>query len=82
MKHYSASLLERATRSAELQTDADLLARLRARLEEPGGKTRLMRELGVTRMKLTGILRGRWPIDDQVAAGLGFRRVMRFERTS
>jgi plasmid maintenance system antidote protein VapI len=82
VKHYSAEILHRAARAAQLATDGDLLGRLRARLDEPGGKIALARELAITPLHLSGILRGRWPISDEIAEKLGYRRVVRYERLS
>lgn len=80
MKHYSASLLDRAAKAAQLATEGDLLARLRSRLDGPGGKAGLALELGITPFQLSGILRGRWPLSDELVAKLGYRKVARFER--
>jgi plasmid maintenance system antidote protein VapI len=82
VKHYSANLLNRAAKAAQLATDGDLLGRLRVRLDEPGGKLALARELAITPFHLSGILRGRWPISDEIAEKLGYRKVVRYERLS
>lgn len=80
MKHFTAALLDRAAKAAQLATEGELLARLRARLDGPGGKAALALELGITPFQLSGILRGRWPLGDDLAAKLGYRKVARFER--
>lgn len=84
MKHFSPTALDRAARlwpPAPLhQTEDDLKVELRARLVAADDKHALARELGVSPFQLTGILRGRWPIDDRLAAALGYRRITRFER--
>jgi hypothetical protein len=63
-------------------TEDDLVAQLRARLTAAEDRHALARELGVTPFKLVGVLRGRWPVDDDLAARLGYRRITRFERIS
>lgn len=82
MKHYSAALLDRAAKAAQLATEGDLLTRLRARLDGPGGKDALAIELGLTPFQLTSILRGRRPLSEAIAEKLGYRKVARFERVS
>jgi hypothetical protein len=85
LKHYSFDALERAVdrASAErhrLRTDEDLLAELRAQLDQPGGKDALAARLGLSAFNLSLLLRGRGQLSDKVAERLGYRRVTRFER--
>lgn len=64
-----------------LATEGELVAVLRARLGDgPWGKEELARSLGITPFQLSGVLRGRWPVSDAIAAALGYRKVVRFER--
>lgn len=65
--------------ASSLQTNADLVAVLRAQLDMPGGKRALAARLGISEHRLTQILRGSWPVPNDVAERLGFRRVERFE---
>lgn len=83
MKHQSTSALQRAAKTwfaePKLPTEDDLRQQIRDRLASTDDKHALARQLKVTPFQLTGILRGRWPISDQVAEALGYRRVTRFE---
>jgi hypothetical protein len=82
MKHYSAGALERAVAASRpLLTEDRLLSLLRDRLDGTDtGRNRLARDIGVTPLKLSRVLRGMDAVPDGVAAALGFRRVARFER--
>ena len=82
MKHLSADWWKLATAAADLRSEGDLQALLRARLDAAGSKPQLASELGLTAFQLTGFLRGRWPIGDDLAAKLGYRKVVRYERVS
>lgn len=64
--------------ASQLPTEDDLLQILRSQVAVEG-RPALARRLGLTPFRLAQILRGRWPIPDDVAAQLGFRRVVRFE---
>lgn len=79
MKHYSAAALHRIVFPPPV-TEEDMRADLLARLKDSDDRHALARELGVTPFKLVGVLRGRWPIDDDLAARLGYRRITRFEK--
>jgi hypothetical protein len=81
MKHHSAAAIARLVIPAQVR-EADLVAALLARLKTAKDRHALARELGVTSFKLVGVLRGRWPIDDDLAGRLGYRRITRFERIS
>lgn len=65
--------------ASELLTRDDLVVALRARLDVVG-RYQLARDLDITPQRLSQILRGNWPVSEGIAAGLGFRRVDRFER--
>jgi hypothetical protein len=93
MKHYSAASILRLVTPCSCGSptpsnrregigEADLVSDLRARLVAAEDRHALARELGVSPFKLAGILRGRWPIDDDLAARLGYRRITRFEKIS
>jgi lambda repressor-like predicted transcriptional regulator len=81
VKHYPARVLDAQIMADELFAEDDIKAELRMRLRH-SSKAELARTLGIGTLKLSGILRGTWPIGDDVAAALGFRRVARFERIS
>jgi hypothetical protein len=93
MKHLSTDWWKRAALAAELATDRELLGALRDRLvalsapcpANPTGdwqaaRAIAARDLGITPFQLSGILRRRFPVSDQVAGKLGYRKVVRFER--
>jgi hypothetical protein len=81
VKHYSAASILRLVTPPSIG-EVDLVSELRARLFAAKDRHALARELGVTPFKLAGTLRGRWPIDDDLAARLGYRRITRFEKIS
>lgn len=93
MKHVSASVLKRAASlvpgpsrptvagRAELLEEEQLVAKLRAGFRESGeDKAAYARRLGLTELQLTFLLRGGGRVSDRVAAALGYRKVIRFER--
>jgi hypothetical protein len=80
MKHYPAGALERATKAAQLLTEDDLKAQLRARLAaDAGNKSAVAESVGIRAARLSSILRGVWPVSDDVAQAMGYRKVVRFE---
>jgi hypothetical protein len=83
VKYYSPAALQRlaALGGPVPLAESELVALLRVRLERTG-KAALAREFGLSAFRLTGILRGRWPVPDAVAEKLGYRRISRFERIS
>lgn len=81
MKHFPERVLNARILADELYDEGEVKEELRARLRRVG-KPALARELGIGTLRLSGILRGAFPVGDDVAAALGFRRVMRFERVS
>jgi hypothetical protein len=81
VRHLSASWWKRAAAAADLVAEDDLRARTRALLAELG-KPALAQRLGITQFHLTLLLRGRGQLTDAIAARLGYRRVVRYERIS
>jgi len=73
----SSTLPERAL----LPSADDLVDELRAQLERsPSGKAAVAARLGLNEQHLTRILRRKCPVGTEVAAKLGYRPVIRFEK--
>jgi hypothetical protein len=80
--HYPPSALTQSLatwRPAFAHEEADLVAHMRS-LVITDGKAAVAKRLGLTEFRLTGILRGRWPVPEEAAKQLGYRRIVRFER--
>jgi hypothetical protein len=45
-----------------------------------GGTARIADEIGISDSRISGVARGNYPVTDRIAKGLGFRRVVRWER--
>jgi predicted XRE-type DNA-binding protein len=79
-------LLARARRrpiSGELLTNAEIVAAIAAQLDgRRGQQGRLAEDLGISQGSLSNILIGRDQVGDEIAAKLGYRRVVRYERVS
>lgn len=81
MKHLTASWWKRAAATADLVGEDVLRAEIRARLDgTDAGKLALARELGITVLRLTRVVRGTGVLPDRAVKRLGYRKVVRFER--
>jgi hypothetical protein len=78
------ALLERTRRrplDGSLLTEAEVAREIAARLDGKNGEQgRLANDLGIAQSTLSSLLSGRYPIGEDLARRLGFRRVTRFER--
>lgn len=81
MKHYSTAALKRAAKVWPPRDERDMVAHIRS-LVITDGKPAIACRLGITEVRLTGILRGRFKVEDRIAERLGYRRVIRFEPIS
>lgn len=62
--------------------EKEVLAELRRRIEA-GGRGEIKRiadEIGVSHCRISAIARGYQPVTDRIAAGLGFRKTVAWER--
>lgn len=62
------------------ENEAEVIADLQSRIRWRGDQTRLAKEWGLAPCRISHVLKGRMRISDRIAAGLGYRRVTRWER--
>lgn len=60
--------------------DEEVVRAIKSKVRWWGDQTRLAKEIGVDSCRISRVLQGKDPVSDRIAAGLGFKRVSRWER--
>lgn len=71
----------RPTPQVRAENDDEVIAEMQSRIRWWGDQTRLAKEIGVQPCRLSNIIHGKARVSDRIAAGLGFRKRVRWERS-
>ncbi|HVM38309.1 MAG TPA: hypothetical protein VM265_07985 [Sphingomicrobium sp.] len=80
MKHDWVPPLCAEREGAEILSEEEMVIELSARIRRRGDQLRLARQLGVDHSEISKALSGAMRVSTNLAAGLGYRRVVRYER--
>jgi hypothetical protein len=82
MKHFPQHALDARLLAEELLTEEEVVFEIASKVRRRGDHGRVAHQLGISQGALSNILTAGRSIGPRVAAALGYRRVIRFEKIS